>query len=708
MLMSTLPTPGGGPGERPPNRLINEKSPYLIQHALNPVDWYPWGPDAFERARSDDKPIFLSIGYSTCHWCHVMERESFEDPEVAAIMNEVFVSIKVDREERPDIDGVYMEVSTLMTGRGGWPLTIIMTPDRRPFYAATYLPRESRFGMPGMLDLVPRIKDLWANRRDELLSTADAVVSALRAGPSREERGELGARELFTAAQELAEMFDKERGGFRGAPKFPAPHNLLFLLRHWERTGDEHALAMVERTLTAMRDGGIYDHIGFGFHRYSTDTEWLVPHFEKMLYDQALLSIVCAEAHLATGNDGYAQTAREVIAYVLRDMTAPEGGFYSAEDADSEGVEGKFYTWTSDEIRRVLGAREAELAIEAFGVLDEGNFNEEATGRKTGANILHRARARGDVAGSLGLTEDEIDGAVGSIREKLFAAREERVHPHKDDKILADWNGLMIAALAFVGRALDEPEYVAAASRAADFVLESMRDREGRLLHRYRDGDAAIQAHADDYAFLIWGLLELYGVTFEPHHLETALTLNDEFRRHFWDDAGGFYFSPDDGEALLTRRKEIYDGATPSANSVAMLNLLRLARLTADPELESTAAALAASFAGTVRLHPAAYTHLLAAVDFAVGPSSEIVIVGAPAAEDTRALVASLRSTYLPRSVVIVRSPGEATPMSDIAPWTDCLKSVDGRATAYLCRDHRCELPATDPAALRDRLSLTR
>jgi uncharacterized protein YyaL (SSP411 family) len=580
-----------------------------------------------------------------------------------------------------------------------------MTPDREPFYAATYLPRESRFGMPGMLDLVPRVGDLWANKRAELTSTADAVVAALRQNQLHEEvAGQLGEDELSTAARELAEMFDDDRGGFRGAPKFPTPHNLLFLLRHWRRAGDARALEMVERTLSAMRDGGIYDHVGFGFHRYSTDAEWLVPHFEKMLYDQALLSIAYTEAYLATGREDYARTAREIFTYVLRDMTSPDGGFYSAEDADSEGVEGKFYTWTSEEIRRALDAREAALALDAFGVRDEGNFDDEATGKRTGANVLHRPRPLAEVARSNELTEDDLTRALDGIREKLFAARESRPRPHRDDKILTDWNGLMIAALALGGRALGEPEYAASAARAAEFVLSSMRDRDGRLLHRYRDEDAAIRAHADDYAFLTWGLIELYEATFEPGHLDAAVALNDQFLSLFWDEGGGFYFTADDAETLLTRRKEIYDGAVPSSNSVAMLNLLRLGRLTASPNLEARAAALAGSFAATVAQHPAAYTHLMSAVGFAVGPTIEIVIVGAPGADDTRDLVAAVRGAYLPGSVTLLKAPGASPGLSRVAPWTDALESVDGRATAYVCRDYHCELPTTDPAALLDRL----
>jgi uncharacterized protein YyaL (SSP411 family) len=703
--MMSRSTPGRGSDERSPNRLAGEKSPYLLQHALNPVDWYPWGSEAFEKARSEDRPIFLSIGYSTCHWCHVMERESFEDSEVAALMNRTFVSIKVDREERPDIDGVYMSVATLMTGRGGWPLTIIMTPDGRPFYAATYLPRESRFGLPGLLDLSPRIGDLWANRRSEILESADAAASAVRSVPRAEERIEPGPRELDAARRELAEAFDAKHGGFGIAPKFPTPHRLVFLLRQWKRTGDERALDMVERSLTAMRNGGIYDHLGFGFHRYSTDTEWLVPHFEKMLYDQALLAVAYTEAYLATRKADYAKTARETLSYVLRDMRSPEGGFYSAEDADSEGVEGKFYVWTSEEVRGVLGEADARIAALAFGVCDQGNFIEEATGRRTGANILHRPEPRGEIARSLGLSERELERALDSIRTRLLAARRERVRPPRDDKILTDWNGLTIAALALSGRALGEPAFVGAAARAADFILSSIRDSDGRLLHRYRDGDAAIRASADDYAFLIWGLLELYEATFDPSRLEAAVALNEDLLRLFWDENGGLYFTAEDAETLLTRRKEVYDGATPSANSVALLNLLRLGRMTGEASLESRAAAVARAFGAVVSRHPSAYTHFMTALDFAVGPSVEIVIVGAPDAEATRDLVETVRASYLPRSVTLLKAPGDQPALSAVAPWTDALVPAGDRATAYVCRDFRCELPATDPAALRERLS---
>ncbi|MFO7783682.1 MAG: thioredoxin domain-containing protein, partial [Desulfatiglandales bacterium] len=501
--------------ERRANSLIHEKSPYLLQHAHNPVDWYGWGEEAFEKARQENKPIFLSIGYSTCHWCHVMEKESFEDPEVAKLLNDVFVSIKVDREERPDLDHVYMTVCRMATGGGGWPLTIIMTPDKKPFFAATYIPKTSRYGRAGMMELIPRVEQVWKTRQQEVLESAAGMTQALHHLETTPTVKELNQHTLEKAFQDLSKRFDRTHGGFSSSPKFPTPHNLSFLLRYWKRTGNTEALHMVEKTLQELRWGGIFDQIGYGFHRYSTDKEWLVPHFEKMLYDQAMLALAYLETYQATGNALYRDVAREVFAYVLRDMRSPEGGFYSAEDADSEGVEGKFYLWTEEELREILSKQEADLLIQAFNVEERGNFTEEATGELTGANILYPGK---DPAGM---------GAELS-RKKLFEARKKRVHPYKDDKILTDWNGLMIAALARGARVLGEEQYALAAIDAARFVLDRMRTPEGRLLHRYREGDAAITANTDDYAFFIWGLLELYQATFDATHLQTALSLSED------------------------------------------------------------------------------------------------------------------------------------------------------------------------------------
>jgi len=680
------------------NRLILEKSPYLLQHAENPVDWYPWGPGAFEKARMEDKPIFLSIGYSTCHWCHVMAHESFEDPEVARLMNEVFVSIKVDREERPDIDGVYMTVCQMMTGSGGWPLTIVMTPDKRPFFAATYISKETRLGRVGMLELIPRIREVWTTRREEVLSSAERVATSLQQMSHDAPGEELDTSTLNLAYRQLSQRFDERYAGFGNAPKFPTSHNLLFLLRYWKRTGEERSLEMIEKTLGAMRRGGVYDHVGFGFHRYSTDARWLVPHFEKMLYDQAMLAMAYTEAYQATGDKAYARTAHEIFTYVLRDMTAPEGGFYSAEDADSEGEEGKFYLWTREEIRGVLAPEDADLAARIFSVEEAGNFSEEATGRMTGANILHRTRSLQQLAADLGISEADLQQRLETIRGQLFAHREKRVHPHKDDKVLTDWNGLMAAALAKAARVFDEPKYREAAERGVAFILERMRTDSGRLLHRYRDGEAALPAHVDDYAFLIWGLLELYETTFTVEYLRVALELNEDLIAHFWDVRnGGFYVTADDGERLLVRQKEIYDGAIPSGNSAAMLNLFRLGRLTADAALEEKAAGLGRAFGGTVGESSSAYTQLMAAVDFGVGPSYEIVVAGDSQAEDTGEMLRALRRRFVPNKVVLLRPTEQESPAIDrLAEFVRYHSSIDGKATAYVCLNYNCKLPTTD------------
>ena len=515
------------------NRLAREKSPYLLQHANNPVDWYAWGDEAFEKAKEEDKPIFLSIGYSTCHWCHVMEKESFEDDETAQLMNDTFVSIKVDREERPDIDHVYMTVCQMMTGSGGWPLNVIMTPDRKPFFATSYLPKQSIYGRLGMDDLSRQVKKLWTESRDQVLDSSEKVMLALNRIQEDSPGQSLGKEVLNTAFRQLSQNYDPKHGGFGNAPKFPTAHNMLFLLRYWKRTGDDSALRMVEGTLKAMRQGGIYDQIGFGFHRYSTDERWLVPHFEKMLYDQAMLAMIYTEAYQATGKEDYATTANEIFTYVLRDMTAVEGGFFSAEDADSEGEEGKFYVWTMDEIRNLLDSSEAELVTEVYRAADVGNFHEEATGQLTGSNILHMRQSLHETALRLGIPPEELKTRLEQARLKLFEAREKRIHPYKDDKILTDWNGLMIAALSKAAQVFDRPDYANAAMKAADFILSTLRAPDGRLLHRYRDGEAGMPPNVDDYVFMIWGLLELYEATFEIRYLKTALDLNQCFSPAF-------------------------------------------------------------------------------------------------------------------------------------------------------------------------------
>jgi uncharacterized protein YyaL (SSP411 family) len=687
------------------NRLANEKSPYLLQHADNPVDWYPWGEEAFSKAAKEDKPIFLSIGYSTCHWCHVMEHESFEDAEVAALMNEVFVCIKVDREERPDIDNIYMMACQLATGSGGWPLTIIMTPDKKPFMAATYIPKHQRFGRPGMMDLIPKIKDFWENRREDVLQVADKMTHSL--GQLEEDPGKiLGDEELQIAYRQLASRFDGIHGGFGQAPKFPTPHNLLFLLRSWKRTGEPHALDMVEKTLQDMRKGGIYDHVGYGFHRYSTDQRWFLPHFEKMLYDQALLLMAYTEAFQATGKEEYRTTANEICTYILRDMTDGSGGFYSAEDADSEGEEGKFYLWTAKEIILLLGAKDAAIVEQVFGLSEEGNYQEEAGSEgPTGQNIFFLERPVAEVSTVLGISEEKLRERLEKIRGTLFAEREKRIHPYKDDKILTDWNGLMIAALAKAARAFDEPRYAASAEKAADFILQQW-DKNRDLVHRFRQGEWGITANIDDYAFLIWGLIELYEATFELKYLKASLELADDAHEHFWDeDNGGFFFTSDSGEELIIRSKEIYDGAVPSGNSVMMLNLLRLGKMTGRVEFEEKAELIGRAFQKNVSQAAAIYTQLLSAVDFGIGPSYEVVIVGKQNGCDTELMRRSLEATYIPNKVVLFKPLDESSQeIVRIAPFTGDHKAIEGKTTAYVCMNYACAKPTTDANEMKELL----
>jgi uncharacterized protein YyaL (SSP411 family) len=689
------------------NHLRNETSPYLRQHAGNPVDWYPWGVEAFEKAQKEDKPVFLSIGYSTCHWCHVMAHESFEDPEVAKLMNETFVSIKVDREERPDIDSVYMRACQVMTGTGGWPLTMILTPDKKPFFAATYVPRKSRFGLEGMIDLIPHIRDTWATQRAEALTLSNKVTNLIQQASQDTAGNELGEATLKLAYEQLAESFDAENGGFSHAPKFPTPTNLLFLLRYWKRSGNKTALDMVEKTLQTMRRGGIYDHVGFGFHRYSTDSQWFLPHFEKMLCDQAMLAMAYIEAYQATGKEDYGKTAREIFTYVLRDMTDPESGFFSAEDADSEGEEGKFYLWTQEQVREALGSENADLINRVFNIEKDGNFAEEATGKKSGASILHLRKPLNEMASDLNLSPQDLELRLKIAREKLLSYRDKRVHPMKDDKILTDWNGLMIAALAKGARAFAEPQYAEAACRAADFILGSMRKADGRLWHRHRGEWTGVDANLDDYAFLVWGFLELYEATFDASHLRSALALTDDMIKHFWDGAGGgLYLVPDDGESLLVKKKDIHDTALPSANSVAMLNLLRLGRMTGNSDLEERAARIGRALSGSVKESPAAFTQLMVALDFAIGPSYEVVIAGNPGGEDTAAMTRELGKRFVPNKVVLLNPSDQKSPeITKLAEFTKDQSSIGGKATAYVCVNHACKSPTTDISEMLDLLN---
>jgi uncharacterized protein YyaL (SSP411 family) len=677
-----------------PNHLASEKSPYLQQHAYNPVEWYPWSEEAFNKSKQEDKPIFLSIGYSTCHWCHVMERESFEDEEIAGLMNEVFVSVKVDREERPDIDGIYMSVCQMLTGSGGWPLTIIMTPEKKPFFAGTYFPKDSRFGKPGMKELIPRIKDIWINRRAEINQSASEIVEALMGKDFRE--SEIDKNIFQIAFDELGERFDPQFGGFGNAPKFPSPHNFYFLLRFYKRMNNGDALNMTEKTLLNMRMGGIYDHIGFGFHRYSTDSQWLVPHFEKMLYDQALIAEAYIELFQITHQELYRQTAEEILQYVQRDMTSPEGGFYSAEDADSEGIEGKFYLWRKEEIKTLLNEDE-ELISEIFNITDKGNVTDE----NSVGNILHLNKSYEEILDEEEINREDFIKKIKAARERLFKFREKRVHPFKDDKILTDWNGLMISAFAIASQVFNVKEYEENAIKAADFVLNKLIDREGRLLHRYKDGEAGIVSNIDDYAFLIRGLIDLYEASFNIYWLEKAIEFNKDMIKYFWDEElGGFFFTPDYGENLIVRQKEIYDGAVPSGNSIAILNLLKIGRITGDTTLEEKAFRTAKAFSGQINRMPSAFTQVLSSLDFGFGESYEILIAGEKNNEATKEFINYFRNKFLPNKIILLKEPGD-NKLKTIAPFTEFQTQRNNKTTVYICRNYVCEMPLTDPSDIQ-------
>lgn len=686
------------------NRLAKEKSPYLLQHADNPVNWYPWGEEAFEKAKKEDKPIFLSIGYATCHWCHVMAHESFEDEEIAGIMNRAFVNIKVDREERPDIDNTYMTVCQMLTGSGGWPLTIIMTPEKKPFYAATYIPKSGRYGRPGMRELIPRINGLWENDREKVYNSAEEIIQAFQKSNKQESGEGLTSDIMEKAFQNYSRDYDTNKGGFGSSPKFPSPHNLMYLLRYWKYSGNDQALNMVTTTLEEMRRGGLFDQVGFGFHRYSTDSDWLVPHFEKMLYDQAMLVMAYTEAWQATGNNRFRQTADKTIEYVLRDMQNSQGAFYSAEDADSEGEEGKFYVWGMDELRDVLPSADAELAIEVFNVTEKGNYVDEASRQRTGKNILHLTNPTENLAEERNLSTEEFKKKLNDIRNKLFQKREDRIRPLLDDKILTDWNGMMIAALAKAGRAFNNQNYISEAERAYNFVREKLLQDNSKLLHRFRDGESAISGHADDYAFLIWGILELYEATFKTNYLKEAVDLNNAFIENFWDEKqGGFYFTGEGSEELLGRKKEVYDGAIPSGNSVALSNLLRIGRITADTELEDKADELIRLYSSQVKQAPTGFGQLLQGVYFALSQSYEIVIAGSKENELVKEMLNRVHSKFIPNKVIVLNEPEDKN-IKKLAPYTKEQTPLKGKAAAYVCKNYSCEMPTGDPERMMELL----
>ncbi len=674
------------------NRLKHSSSPYLLQHADNPVQWFSWGEEAFERAKQEDKPVFLSIGYATCHWCHVMAHESFEDEEIAALMNEAFINIKVDREERPDIDNTYMTVCQMLTGRGGWPLNVFLTPDKKPFYAATYIPKTGRQGRPGMQELIPWVSNLWENERENISNTSNEIAKAFQKSSKFKSSENVSTDILNEAYRQLNLKFDKKYGGFGSAPKFPSPHNVMLLLRYAKQNRSSEALLMAEKTLTQMRLGGLFDQIGFGFHRYATDQKWLVPHFEKMLYDQAMLLITYTEAWLLTKNELFKNTARQIVTYLLRKMQDEQGGFYSAEDADSEGEEGKFYVWGFYEIEETLTEEEAKFAIQAFNLSEEGNYNDEATGRATGNNILHLQKTVTELAADFGMKSSEFEAKLNSIRKKLLDERRKRVHPLLDDKILIDWNGLIIAALAKAGRAFGDSNYIRQAKKCYEFISNNLMMEGEELKHRWRRGDAAVSAYADDYAFLIWGLIELYEATFDAVYLQEALALNEKFIEGYWDEKeGGFYFTSEIGEKLLGRKKEVYDGALPSGNSVAIINLLRLGRMTGNVEWEEMADKMNALFSNQIKKAPAGFSFALQSVDFAAH-SKEVIIAGNKEGSETQNMLQSLNNSFLPNAVIILKDSNDAI-IEKLAPFLSNFSIKNGKATAYVCKNYSCKQP---------------
>ena len=679
------------------NRLINETSPYLLQHAENPVDWYPWGEEALGRARADDRPILLSIGYSACHWCHVMERESFENEDIAVLMNDNFVNIKVDREERPDLDAVYMEAVQMMTGSGGWPMTVFLTPEGRPYYGGTYFPPEDRGGMPGFPRLLAAASQAYHTNKGEIERVTRQLAEQMgRTGQMPRGFTPLTTEVMHNAYSQLATQFDHLNGGFGSAPKFPQPMTPEFLLRYHRHGFNARALEMVELTLQKMAYGGMYDQVGGGFHRYSTDAYWLVPHFEKMLYDNALLARLYLHAWQVTGNPLYRRITEETLDYVLREMTDPAGGFYSAQDADSEGVEGKFFVWTPDELRSLLG-EDADLVMGYYGVTERGNFE--------GANILNVPRPPEEYASQRGVSEDDLSAAVQRARAVLLDVREQRIHPLLDDKVLTSWNGLMLRSFAESGAALGRPDYLDAASRNADFLLATMRGPDGRLLRTWRNGEAKLNGYLEDYACLADGLLSLHEATLEPRWLQEAVSLADEMNALFWDDpVGGFYDTGSDHETLVIRPRDVFDNAQPCGGSVAADVLLRLGVITGNDDYSSKGATPLRAMQQLLGRAPAATGHWLGALDFYVSLPREIVIVGPASDPATTSMLDEVSQRFMPNRVLVGVSDPANPPLQD-SPLLEQRVMQNGLPTAYVCENYACQLPVTEPAALAAQLA---
>ena len=697
------------------NRLANEKSPYLLQHAHNPVDWFPWGLEAFEKARRENKPIFLSVGYSTCHWCHVMERESFEDEAIARQLNADFVPIKVDREERPDVDRVYMTFVQATTGNGGWPMSVWLTPELEPFYGGTYFPPENRYGHPGFGSVLSQIANAWRTDRGQIEESAREVLVQLRQqAASADGAGRVDSAILESGFFGFRRMFDSRLGGFGGAPKFPRPSVFHFLLRYHARTKNAEALEMALVTLREMAKGGIHDHLGGGFHRYAVDERWFVPHFEKMLYDQAQLAVAYLEAFQITSDVRYASVARGILDYVLRDMTDPAGGFYSAEDADSVADpahpetkgEGAFYIWNADEIRSVVGAPAAEWFADRYGVAEDGNVPHDPHGEFQGLNILFEAHSVEEIADLFSRPLEEVRDGIENARRLLLEARAKRVRPHLDDKILTAWNGLMISAFARGGAVLDEPRYAQAALRAAEFLGARMYDpASGTLLRRFRAGEAAIPGFVEDYAALAQGLIDLYEAQFDRHWLDLAVRLMERTLELFEDREHGGFFGADEANGLVIRMKEDYDGAEPSGNSLALMNLLRLADITNRADFRQAADRTLAAFAQRLAAAPIALPQMLGACEYHLGERRQIVLVGDRAAADTQALIRTAQEHFLPnRVLLLVDSPEARQVFAAGIPAIGGMNRMEGRAAAYVCREYACQLPVSEASQLAELL----
>ena len=677
---------------RRPNRLINEKSPYLLEHAFNLVDWFPWGAEAFAKAKAEEKPIFLSVGYSTCHWCHILRKESFEDDKTAAILNEKFVPIKVDREERPDIDEIYMKAVTTLTGQGGWPLSVFLTPDLKPFYGGTYFPPVPRHGLPAFQEVLNFIADTWKNRRDEVVKSSEDITKGIREGYELKGEGTLSKVLLDNAYAVVVSAHDSQFGGFGRPPKFPLPSYLGFLLRYHARTGRGSALNPVMKTLDSMADGGIHDHLAGGFHRYSTDRYWLVPHFEKMRYDNALLARVYSDAYRVTHERRYAATAKDTLDWILEEMTSPEGGFFSAQDADTSEGEGYYYTWTPADVSQALGKEDAAVFCEYYGVSREGNFE----GGRSILNVTMRAER---VASKLALTSEQVEEALEGGRRALLKLRRARNRPAVDDKILASWNGLAISGFAVAYQALQDERYLTAATRSAEFILSKLvKKGTSPMLHRrYRDGDVAIPGNLEDYSFLVAGLLDLYEASFDKKWMSASVMLAEEMVGLFWDaNRGGFFLKPPGGE--IAAIKEGYDGPTPSGNSVAALDLLRLAEFTGNQDFREMAETTLKLFADAMESAPTGYLEMLAAVDFSFG-SKEIVVAVGWAPDELRAMVKEIQTRYLPTKVLAL---ADGDPV--MAQLIEGKASIKGKPTVYVCENFACKAPVADLVALRGQL----